>query len=77
MLGALLTGVFATAVNDLGRSRQIINQLVAIGAATALAAIGTLVLLFIVDKTVGMRVKDSEEIEGLDLTQHGEAGYHL
>lgn len=77
MLGAILTGVFATAVNDLGRTRQIINQLLAVGAAAALAAIGTLILLVVVDKTVGMRVKDSDEIEGLDLTQHGEAGYHL
>lgn len=77
VLGALLTGVFATTVNDLGRGRQIINQLAAVGAATLLAAIGTLLLLVIVDKTVGMRVKESEEIEGLDLTQHGEAGYHL
>jgi ammonium transporter, Amt family len=77
ILGALLTGVFATTVNELGRGRQIINQLAAVAAATLLAAVGTLLLLLIVDKTVGMRVKESEEIEGLDLTQHGEAGYHL
>jgi Amt family ammonium transporter len=77
MLGAILTGVFATTVSDLGRGRQIINQLAAVGAAALLAAVGTFVLLVIVNATIGIRVKDAEEIEGLDLTQHGEAGYHL
>jgi len=76
MLGALLTGVFATTVSELGRGRQILNQLVAIGAAALLAAVGTFILLVIVNATVGIRVKESDEIEGLDLTQHGEAGYH-
>jgi Amt family ammonium transporter len=32
-------------------------------------------LLFLVDKTIGLRVSASDEIEGLDLTQHGEEGY--
>ena len=32
-------------------------------------------LLFLVDKTIGLRVTEDEEREGLDLTQHGEDGY--
>ena len=37
----------------------------------------TLVILKIVDWTVGLRVKDEEEVMGLDLSQHGETGYNL
>jgi len=39
--------------------------------------VGTLVLLFLVDKTMGLRVSASEEAAGLDLSQHGEEGYDL
>jgi Amt family ammonium transporter len=84
-LGALLTGVFATKLvnNDgadgllAGNPGQLVNQLIAVGAAWALAIVGTLVLLTIVNAAVGLRVKEPDEIEGLDLSQHGEAGYHF
>jgi ammonium transporter, Amt family len=77
-LGALLTGVFAVeTVVGVSRSGQIVNQLVAVGAAALLAAVGTYLLLAIVNATVGIRVTDAEEVQGLDLTQHGEAGYHI
>src|SRR6185503_10052831 len=90
-LGAILTGVFATkAVNGIfkdaagnavgvalvdGHATQILNQLAAIGITIALAVIGTLVLLKIVDLLIGVRISEEEEIEGLDLTQHGEDAY--
>ena len=92
-LGAILTGVFATkAINPVfkdaagnalpvglvdGRPGQIVNQLIAIGITMALAVIGTIVLLKLVDLTIGVRVGEEDEIQGLDLSQHGEEGYNL
>jgi len=91
-LGALLTGVFASSVvnpifkdtqgNTLpsglieGNAHQVVNQLVAVAISWALAIVGTLVILKIVDATIGLRVSEAEEIQGLDLSQHGEDGYH-
>jgi ammonium transporter, Amt family len=37
--------------------------------------VGTLVALKIVDLTIGLRVEEEQEVQGLDLTQHGEEGY--
>jgi Amt family ammonium transporter len=39
--------------------------------------VGTLILLFLVDKTIGLRVSPEDESTGLDLSQHGEEGYDL
>lgn len=83
MLGALLTGVFAqkalnaAGANGLleGNPRQLWLQLVGVAAAGAYSAALTYVILKIVDKMVGLRVKPDDEREGLDTTQHGESGY--
>jgi Amt family ammonium transporter len=81
-IGALLTGIFAVkAVNSLGSGviegnvRQLLNQAIGVAIAWVLAIIGTLVLLKVVDLTIGLRVPAEHEIQGLDLTQHGEEGY--
>jgi ammonium transporter, Amt family len=90
-LGALLTGVFATSVvnpifkdahgNTLpsglleGNAHQLLNQFVGVVISWALAIVGTLIILKIVDVTIGLRVSEAEEIQGLDLSQHGEEGY--
>jgi len=58
-----------------GNWRQVGNQLVAMGTGWALAIVGTLVLLFLVDKTMGLRLTAADESAGLDLSQHGEEGY--
>jgi Amt family ammonium transporter len=92
-IGALLTGIFATrAVNPIfkdshgnalpvgwadGNAGQMLNQLVGIAIAWALAIVGSLIILKIVDALVGFRVSEEQEAEGLDLTQHGEEGYNL
>ena len=52
-----------------------LNQIVGIVIAWILAIVGTLIILKIVDLTVGLRVSEEEEVQGLDLTQHGEEGY--
>jgi ammonium transporter, Amt family len=91
-IGALLTGVFASSVvnpmfkdakgNTLpsgaieGNPHQLLNQLVGIAIAWVLAIVGTLVILKIVDVVIGLRVSEDHEIQGLDLSQHGEEGYY-
>jgi Amt family ammonium transporter len=58
-----------------GNWRQVFNQAVGMGVGWSLAIVGTLALLFLVDKTMGLRVSAGDEATGLDLTQHGEEGY--
>mgnify|MGYP006142710227 CR=1 FL=1 len=41
------------------------------------AFVATYVIAIIIHKTIGLRVKRNEEIEGLDITVHGESGYNL
>jgi ammonium transporter, Amt family len=90
-LGALLTGVFASSfINPIfkdaqgntlpsglieGNGRQLLNQCIGVVTAWVLAIVGTLVILKIVDATIGLRVSEENEIQGLDLSQHGEEGY--
>ena len=87
-VGALLTGVFATKeINALyngkalgwvdGNPSQILNQLAACAVAWTLAAVGTWVLLKVCDAVVGVRADEPQEIEGLDLSMHGEEGYNF
>jgi Amt family ammonium transporter len=86
-LGALLTGVFAKSfINPIfgagkptglleGNAHQLLNQLTGVAIAWTLSIVGTLVILFVVDKTIGLRVSAEDEETGLDLSQHGEEGY--
>jgi Amt family ammonium transporter len=92
-LGALLTGVFATnAVNDGlkdsagkllplgmvdGNSGQVLNQAIGVLISWVLAIVGTLIILKICDALLGVRVSPEEELEGLDVSMHGEEGYNL
>jgi Amt family ammonium transporter len=92
-LGAILTGVFASCyINPVfkdangnltgsglfdGNAHQLVNQFTGVVIAWALAAVGTFVLLKVVDLTIGLRVTSEQEVTGLDLTQHGEEGYSL
>ncbi|HEX5774069.1 MAG TPA: ammonium transporter, partial [Geomobilimonas sp.] len=77
--GALITGVLATVgATGLmsGNFKQLIIQIIAIAAAGAYAFIVTLVISFILDKTIGLRVEKEDEIMGLDQTQHSESAYN-
>ena len=81
--GALLTGVFATklanpAGNDglfAGNPGQMLVQLYAVLAAVAIAAVGTIVILVIVRAVFGIRPRITDEMIGLDLSEHGEEAY--
>jgi Amt family ammonium transporter len=91
-LGALLTGVFAvSAINPIfkdaqgnvlasglleGNAHQLLNQFVGVCIAWVLGIVGTLVILKLVDMTIGLRVPEEDEVQGLDLSQHGEEGYY-
>lgn len=92
-LGAILTGVFATnAINDGfkdsagkllplglvdGNGKQVLNQLAGVGIAWVLAIVGSLIILKICDMTVGVRASREDEIQGLDISMHGEEGYNF
>ncbi len=58
-----------------GHWGQILNQLAGVGVAWGISIAGTLILLFVVDKIMGLRVTPEQEQAGLDLSQHGEEGY--
>ena len=89
--GAILTGILAnSAVNPVfkgpdgaplpvglleGNSGQLINQGVGILLTVVLASVGTFVILKIVDLIIGVRVSEDHEVEGLDMSQHGETAY--
>ncbi|MCA9161654.1 MAG: ammonium transporter [Planctomycetales bacterium] len=85
-LGAILTGVFATRAcwnidgsNPLGliegRTSVFVGQIVATGITWVYAAVVTFILLKILDATMGLRVRQDVEIQGLDIKEHGEEGY--
>ena len=92
-VGALLTGIFATsAINDGlkdasgkvmplgwvdGNGGQVLNQAIGCAIAWGLAIVGTFIILKICDALTGVRVETDHEIEGLDVSQHGEEGYFL
>lgn len=81
ILGALLTGVFARGFNVAhpglldGHPEQMVPQIVSVLASAAIAIVGSVVLLKILDIAMGLRVSQDEERQGLDLSQHGEEGY--
>jgi Amt family ammonium transporter len=58
-----------------GNWHQLLNQFVGVAIAWGVSVVGTLILLKFVDLVVGLRVAREHEIEGLDVTQHGEEGY--
>jgi Amt family ammonium transporter len=92
-IGALLTGVFARAIynpiygaeNGVNRPTggldghwiQVGYQLVGVAFAWLFAVVGTIVILKVVDVVTGVRVTQDQEVEGLDITQHGEEAYNL
>ncbi|HEY6157730.1 MAG TPA: ammonium transporter [Gemmatimonadales bacterium] len=83
MAGALLTGVFATKVANpaggdgwlAGNFAQMGVQLVAVLAAVAIAALGTALIMTLVNVTLGAKAGVKEQLSGLDLSEHGEEAY--
>ncbi|WP_442941771.1 ammonium transporter [Nostoc sp.] len=83
-VGAILTAIFATTqVNGGGKDGVLRGnlgelgvELVAIAVAYLIAGVGTWIILKIIDATVGLRVKEEAELQGLDINEHGEEGYN-
>jgi Amt family ammonium transporter len=91
ILGALLTGVFASpalggtgvydyvanSVATYDMAAQMMSQLWGVGVAVVWSGVVSFVAFKVVDLTLGLRVSEDEEREGLDLSAHGERAYHL
>jgi Amt family ammonium transporter len=84
IVGSLLVGIFATVgVNEFGADGLLAGggltllgkQSLAVVATLAFSFIVTMLIVKVVDATIGMRVTEDEEITGLDLSQHAEVGY--
>ncbi len=60
-----------------GNGGQILNQAIGVAIAWVLAIVGTLIILKVCDATIGLRAGRDDEIQGLDLSMHGEEGYVL
>ncbi|WP_307510218.1 ammonium transporter [Brevundimonas vesicularis] len=77
LIGALLTGVFATtAINSLSEGANVGAQALGLLWTIVYSAVGTLIILFICKFTTGLRVSEAEEAAGLDTSLHGEALEH-
>jgi len=80
VLGALLTGVFCFTPAQgvlFGHFGQLGKQALGVGAAIVFAGAGTFVIATVLKLTMGLRVPDTEERDGLDVLVHGERGYHF
>ncbi|MCH6555835.1 MAG: ammonium transporter [Chloroflexi bacterium] len=81
--GGIATGLFAVAIVGgtdglfQGNEGQMVDQLVAIGVVAVYSFVVTLIILKVLDLTLGIRVSEEEEQIGLDVTQHGERAYVL
>lgn len=78
--GALLTGVFASVGATgllLGNSYQLFLQLEGVVITIIYASVCTFIIGFVLDKTIGLKVSESEENIGLDKTCHGETAYNI
>jgi Amt family ammonium transporter len=72
IIGALLTGVFASKEIS-GSDGSVLTQLWGVGTTVIYGFIVSFVLLKIIDKTMGLRVTEDQEREGLDIALHGES----
>lgn len=83
-VGAILTGVFASKIINpaaagliQGNPAQLLNQIMAVLVTWGYSIVVSLIIIKLIDWTVGLRVDPDHEIEGLDSSQHGETGYYL
>ena len=82
--GMLAAGLFIgvgfmtiSELTDLSRGEQIVRQLIAIGVSFGWAFVTTIGILFVLKYTIGLRVDEQQEEEGLDISQHGEEAYTM
>jgi Amt family ammonium transporter len=84
--GSLSIGLFGTSVvNSLGLdgllygggTTLLLKQALGVGLVLAYSFIATLIIGFIIEKTIGFRVKKDAEVEGVDLSEHAETAYEM
>jgi Amt family ammonium transporter len=83
--GTICVGLFATADTDFwqaglfygGGTSQLVSQIIGVVAVAAFVAVTAGLLFLVLKATVGLRVSEEEEIEGLDVLEHGAAGYAM
>ena len=68
LLGTVLTGIFGTGCS-------LLTQLIGVGSVLLYLLILAFIIFFVLKKTVGLRVNETEEYEGLDLHEHGMSAY--
>ncbi len=78
LFGAIITGVFAIEGKGLisGNSGQVLIQTIGVLSAGAYSFVVTLIIAYILKKTIGLRITPEQESEGTDLSQHGEKAYN-
>ena len=72
IVGALLTGVFASTALDGGQAGSVVTQLKAVLATLVYGFVVSYLILKVIDMTIGLRVSEEDEREGLDVSLHGE-----
>jgi len=82
IVGAILTGVFATTmdglkVGELATGSQVWIQFKGVAITVVFVAIASYIILKVVDIVMGLRVSEEQEQEGLDISLHDEKGYNL
>ena len=69
--GTLAVGIFG----DLAGFDQFLTQLIGVGIVGAFSVVSAFVILFVLKKTIGLRVEKEDELKGLDLSEHGMDAY--
>jgi Amt family ammonium transporter len=82
IVGAILTGVFSSATFggsgiDGTISSQVLAQMIGVIVTIVYCGSVSYIILKVIDKTMGLRVSEEQESDGLDITLHGERGYNL
>lgn len=85
ILGTVCAGFFAQKLINsagadglfFGNAHQLAVQGMAVGVAALYSFTLSFIMLKLIEKTIGLRISDEEEVMGLDLTQHEESGYTL
>ena len=84
--GSLAIGLFGTSVvNSIGLdgllygggTALLVKQALGVGLVAAYSFLVTLVLGFVIEKTIGFRISKDEEVEGIDLSEHAETAYEM
>jgi len=85
ILGTLATGLLAQKILNpggadglfFGSGNMLISQIIAVSVTAIYSFVITVIILKVIDWTIGLRVDEEAEFEGLDISQHGESGYTL